>query len=185
MKTLTGSLPLACLLLAAANAVPQSKNIHETVDPYTGLRTLFLEVSTRNCPGDPSPGSHDPEVHVLFTAMQNQDRTVTYFILPEMDGASYSLGLRKAATMDTLIDGAVGVLSTPSGSTTTNQYSGNRSYLHETVPFSASRDDLARLATAQEFQFRINGQRQEAQRCTDAKRMRDLGRIDIYTLQSG
>jgi hypothetical protein len=91
-----------------------------------------------------------------------------------MDGASYTLGLRPAGTMDTLIDGVAGSLSASAGSTTTDRYSGDHSYLHETVPFSVSRADLTRLATAQEFQFRINGQHREAQRCTDARRMHDL-----------
>jgi hypothetical protein len=113
-------------------------------------------------------------VHVLFTATQNQNHTASYFLSPEMDGASYALSLRPAGTMDTLIDGVAGTLSTPAGSTTTNRYSGGRSYLHETVPFSASRADLVKLTTAKGFQFRINGQREEVQRCTDAKRMRDL-----------
>ncbi|HEX3967633.1 MAG TPA: hypothetical protein VHW70_06690 [Edaphobacter sp.] len=174
MKKLRDFLPLAGLLLVAAHAVPQSKNIHESVDPYTGLKTLFLEVSTRSCPGDPSVGLHDPGVHLLFTATQNQNHTASYFISPEMDGASYTLSLRPAGTMNTLIDGVAGTLSTPAGSTTTNRYSGGHSYVHETVPFSASRADLVRLTTAKGFQFRINGQRQEVQRCTDAKRMRDL-----------
>ena len=174
MKKLIASLPLAGLLLVAAHTVAQSKNIHETVDPYTGLKTLFLEVSTRSCAGDPSPGSHDPDVHLLFTAAQNLNHTVSYFISPEMDGASYTLSLRPAGTMNTMIDGVAGTFSTPAGSTTTNQYSGNNSYLHETVPFSASRAVLTKLSATERFQFRVNGQHQAVQRCTDAKRMRDL-----------
>jgi hypothetical protein len=174
MRKLANSLCLVGLLLVAARAVPQSRHIHENVDPYTGLRTLFLEVSTHTCHGDPSPGMHDPDVHLLFMAEQNQNHTVSYFISPELDQASYTLGLRPQGTMDTLIDGVVGTFSTPAGSTTTNRYSGNHSYLHETIPFSVSQADLASLSTAESFQFRINGQRQEVQRCTDAKQMREL-----------
>jgi hypothetical protein len=174
MGKLANSLCLMGLLLIPAYAVPQSRHIHENVDPYTGLRTLFLEVSTRSCHGDRSPGLHDPEVHLLIIAEQNQNHTVSYFITPELDQASYTLGLRPKGTMDTIIDGVVATFSTPAGSTTTNRYSGNHSYLHETIPFSVSQADLARLSTAESFQFRVNGQREEVQRCTDAKQMRDL-----------
>jgi len=165
---------LVCLLTLAAPARPESKNIHETTDPYTGLRTLFLEVSTRTCPGDPPRGLHDPDVHLLFTAMENPDHTVAYFLAPELDDAGYTLNLRSRGTMDTLIDGSVGTLITPAGSTTTNRYELNHTYLHETIPFSLSRADLNRLSTAETFQFRINGQRYAVQRCTDAKHLREL-----------
>jgi hypothetical protein len=161
------------LLLLAGRVGAQSKNIHENVDPYTGLRTLFLEVGSRTCPGDPSPGLHDPEVHLLFTAMENPDHTVSYLLAPELDRANYSLGLRASGTMDTLIDGVPGGFTTTSGSTTTN-YAGNRSYRHETIPFNLGPDDLVRLSKADWFQFRINGPRQDVQRCTDAKHLRDV-----------
>jgi hypothetical protein len=164
---------LAALLLVAAPAWAQSKNIHENVDPYTGLRTLFLEVNTRTCPGDPSPGLHDPQVHLLFTAMENPDHTTSYLMAPELDHASYTLNLRSSGTMDTLIDGTVGNFVTHAGSTTVNLNDG-RSYMHETIPFDLTQADVARLSTAEWFQFRINGPRQEVQRCTDAKRMRDV-----------
>jgi len=163
---------LFCALTPAAFA--QSKNIHENTDPYTGLRTLFLEVSTRTCPGDPSPGLHDPDVHLLLTAAQNPDHTVSYFITPELDHAGYTLNLHAKDTMDTLINGVPGSFTTPAGSTTTNLYSGNRSYRHETIPFSVSEADLAKLSTADWFQFRVNGARQDVQRCTDARRLRDV-----------
>lgn len=152
----------------------QSKNIHEQTDPYTGLRTLFLEVGTRTCTGDPSPGLHDPEVHLLLSAAENKDHTVAYFITPELDHAGYSLSLRKKDTMDTLIDGVPSTFITPSGSTTTNLYSGDRSYLHETIPFSVSQDYLAKLGSTDWFQFRVNGSRYEVQRCIDAKHLRDV-----------
>lgn len=174
MRKLAISLCLTGLLLVPAHALPQSKHIHENADPYTGLRTLFLEVSTHTCHGDRSPGMHDPDVHLLFIAEENQNQTVSYFISPELDQASYTLGLRPKGTMDTITDGVVATFSTPAGSTTTNRYSGNHSYMHETIPFSVSQADLASLSTAESFQFRINGQREEVQRCTDAKQMRDL-----------
>jgi hypothetical protein len=165
---------LVSLLCAVVPVCAQSKNIHENVDPYTGLRTLFLEVSTRTCPGDPSRGTHDPDVHLLFTAMEDPDHTVSYFLAPELDDAGYTLNLRTRGTMDTLIDGTVGTLTTPAGSTTTNRYDVNHTYLHETIPFTLSPADLTRLSTAQWFQFRINGNRYAVQRCTDAKHLRDL-----------
>jgi hypothetical protein len=173
MKKLAVSLPIAGLLLVAAPAAPQSKNIHENVDPYTGQRTLFLEVSTRTCPGDRSPGPHDPEVHLLLSAAENKDHSVSYFLTPELDHASYSLSLRTNGTMDTLTDGVAGNFATPAGSTTVTQYAGG-SYRHETIPFSVSQADLARLGAAGWFQFRVNGARQDVQRCVDARRLRDV-----------
>lgn len=165
---------LVSLLTLAAPACAESKNIHENTDPYTGLRTLFLEVSTRTCPGDPSRGPHDPDVHLLFTAMEDPDHTVSYFLAPELDDAGYTLNLRTRGTMDTLIDGTAGTLVTPAGSSTTNRFDINHTYLHETIPFTLTRADLNRLSTAETFQFRINGQRYAVQRCTDAKHLRDL-----------
>ena len=131
-------------------------------------------MGTRTCPGDRSPGLHDPDVHLLITAAENPDHSVAYFITPELDHAGYTLNLRKKDTMDTLIDGVPGSFITPAGSTTTNLYSGNHTYLHETIPFSVSEADLAKLSTAEWFQFRINGSRQDVQRCADAKRLRDV-----------
>jgi len=172
--------PLAILCIAAvfcalAPATPaQSKNIHEQTDPYSGLRTLFLEVGTRTCTGDRSPGLHDPEVHLLLSAAENPDHTVSYFITPELDHAGYTLSLHKRDSMDTLIDGVPGSFITPTGSTTTNLYSGNNSYLHETIPFSISQADLTKIGSADWFQFRVNGSRYDVQRCSDAKRLRDV-----------
>jgi hypothetical protein len=174
MKKLAFVLTLAAFLLPVAPAHAQSKNIHETVDPYNNLRTLFLEVGTRTCPGDHSPGLHDPEVHLLLSATENTDHSVSYFITPELDHAGYTVSLRKNGTLDTLIDGVPGTFVTLSGSTTTNQYSGNHSYLHETIPFSVSQADLAKLGTAEWFQFRVNGSKYDVQRCTDAKHLRDV-----------
>jgi hypothetical protein len=70
MRNIAFSLALATVLAQAATTQAQSKKIHEQVDPYTGLRTLFLEVSTRTCPGDASLGLHDPVVHLLFSASE-------------------------------------------------------------------------------------------------------------------
>ena len=174
MKPLLSVFIAALLCALPSTARAQSKNIHENIDPYTGLRTLFLEVGTRTCPGDPSPDLHDPDVHLLISATQNQDHTVSYFISPELDHAGYTLSLHTKDTMDTLIDGVPGSFLTPAGSTTTNLYTYNKSYLHETIPFSVSEADLARLSTAEWFQFRINGSRYDVQRCADAKRLRDV-----------
>ena len=174
MKPPTPHLAILGLLLATTPLLAQSKNIHENTDPYTGLRTLFLEVGTRTCPGDRSPGLHDPDVHLLLSATENEDHSVSYFIAPELDHAGYTLSLHKKDSMSTLVDGVPGTYITPTGSTTTNQYSGDHSYLHETIPFSVSQADLAKLAAAEMFQFRINGSRQDVQRCTDAKRLRDV-----------
>jgi hypothetical protein len=174
MKPLASAFIVALLSTLVSSTQAQSKNIHEQTDPYTGLRSLFLEVGTRTCPGDQSPGLHDPEVHLLLSATQNPDRSVSYFLTPELDHAGYTLNLRKNATMDTLLGDAAGSYTTLAGSTTTTQYSGDRSYLHETIPFNVSQADLAKLSSAEWFQFRINGSRQDVQRCTDAKHLRDV-----------
>jgi len=171
--------PLAIFTIAAVfcaltpTTLAQSKNIHEQTDPYTGQRTLFLEVGTRTCPGDHSPGPHDPEVHLLLSAVENKDHTASYFLTPELDRASYSLSLRTNDTMDTLTDGVAGNFATPTGSTTVTHYAGG-SYRHETIPFSVSQTDLVKLGAAEFFQFRVNGSRQDVQRCVDAKRLRDV-----------
>jgi hypothetical protein len=174
MKPLASAFIVALLSTLVSSAQAQSKNIHEQTDPYTGLRSLFLEVGTHTCPGDQSPGLHDPEVHLLLSATQNPDRSVSYFLTPELDHAGYSLNLRKNGTMDTLLGDAAGSYTTLAGSTTTTQYSGDHSYLHETIPFNVSQDDLTKLSSAEWFQFRINGSRQDVQRCTDAKHLRDV-----------
>jgi hypothetical protein len=172
MRNIAFSLALATVLAQAATTQAQSKKIHEQVDPYTGLRTLFLEVSTRTCPGDASLGLHDPVVHLLFSASESNG-PVSYFITPELDHGGV-LSIRTNDTMDTLVDGKVGRLSTPTGSTVVTSYEGDHSYIHETIPFSIAQADLEQLANAEWFQFRINGTRQSVQRCTDAKALRDL-----------
>lgn len=152
----------------------QSKAIHENVDPYTKLKGLFLEANTRTCPGDPSPDAHDPQVHLLFSAMQKSDGTVAYAISPELDKGGYTMSMTPANTMDILIDGAAAKLSTSSGSTTTHRNAGDGSYLHETIPFDTTPAQLTLLSKAALFQFRINGPHQTLQRCTDARRLRAL-----------
>jgi hypothetical protein len=163
------------LMGAMSFALPssaQSKNIREDVDPYSGLHTLFLEVPTRTCPDDPGLHEHDPDVHLLFTANENPDGTVYYFLTPTLD-RGYTLNLRSHGTMDTLIDGLPGSFTTPMGSTVVTRYNGG-SYLHETVPFFVTPDDLANISLAHWFQFRVNGPKQFVQRCIDAKHLRDL-----------
>jgi hypothetical protein len=121
----------------------QSKNIREDVDPYSGLHTLFLEVPTRTCPDDPGLHEHDPDVHLLFSANENPDGTVYYFLTPTLD-RGYTLNTRPNDTMDTLIDGLPGSFTTPLGSTVVTQYSGGRSYLHETLTGSSSASTVPR-----------------------------------------
>ena len=160
-----------------------SKNIHEDIDPYSGLKTLFLEVQTHTCPGDPSPAPHDPEVHLLFAATQRPDHGVAYYITPELDRGS-ALNLRHRQTMDTLIDGVVGSLTTKNGSTVVTSYdTRTHSYLHETIPFAVERALLETLSRANTFQFRVNGSRQSIQRCTDAKHLHDLPEFLDASLQ--
>jgi hypothetical protein len=163
---------IAALILTLP-ALAQSKNIREDIDPYTKRRTLFLEVPTRACPGDPPVGFHDPEVHLLFTASETPDRSVLYFVTAELDHG-HGLNLSKNGTMNTLTDGVPGLLSTPAGSTVVTAYWGDRSYLHETIPFAVTIADLETLSHAAFFQFRVNGPRQAVQRCVEGRRFHDL-----------
>ena len=172
MRNVAVSLALATVLVQAVSTQAQSKKIHEQVDPYTGLSTLLLEVPTHTCPGDPSVGPHDPTVHLLFSASQTGG-AVSYFITPELDHGSV-FSIRIKGTMDTLIDGSVSSFNTPTGSSVVTNYDGDRSYLHETIPFLVSQADMAKLTHAESFQFRINGTHQSLQRCIDAKGLRDL-----------
>jgi hypothetical protein len=172
----TRAVPTFFLLLAALpSGTAQSKNIHEIVDPYSRLRTLVLEVQTKACPGEPSIGAHDASVTLLFSAEQLKSGGVLYLLTPALDGGPV-LNLRKDGTMDTLIDGVVGSLGAAAASAVTTQYErgGGRSYLHETVPFVVSREFMAKLGNAAQFQFRLNGAREPVQRCTDAKHLRDM-----------
>lgn len=169
-------LPLVMVLTAsfdAGCALAQSRHIHEQADPYTGLRTLFLEVSTGRCSGDPSLGPHDPVVHLLFSASESREGPTAYFLTPELDHG-YTLNVPHRGTMDTLIDGVPGGFATADGSTVTTQYAAGGSYPHETIPYAVSKDDLLKLASAEYFQFRVNGPKRMVQRCTDAKHLRDL-----------
>jgi hypothetical protein len=176
-KSAQRSLFLALALMVAmgfaSRSGAQSKNIRENIDPYSGLRTLFLEVPTHTCPDDPGLGEHDPEVHLLFSANESKDGTVYYFVTPTLDHG-YTLNVRSKDTMDTLIDGLPGSFTTTPGSTILTNYDGGRSYLHETVPFFVTPDDLANISLAHWFQFRVNGPKQFVQRCIDAKHLRDL-----------
>ncbi len=172
----TRAVPFFYLLLAfVPGGMAQSKNIHEIVDPYSGLRTLVLTVQTKGCAGDPSIGAHDASVTLLFSAEQLKDGRVLYLLTPALDGGRV-LNLRKDSTMDTLTDGAVGSLRAAEASTVTTQYErgGDRSYLHETVPFVVSRESMAKLGKVAQFQFRLNGTREPVQRCADAKHLRDM-----------
>jgi hypothetical protein len=173
MKLPACSIAILTLAMILVRANAQSKNIHENVDPYTGLRTLFLELSTRTCPNDPPLREHDPDVHVLLTASENKSGVISYFLTPELDRGS-PLNVRAKGTMDTLIDGVPGTLTTPMGGNVTTAYGGGSSFLHETVPFAILQSDLARLSATNWFQFRVNGLHLAVQRCIDAKHLRDL-----------
>jgi len=169
----------AAFLLLVVGLTPglglaQSKHIHEEVDPYSHLRTLFLgDVTTKACPEDPPLGLHDPVVELIFGVFEKPDHTVEYFLTADLTGGPV-LNLRKGDTMDSLMDGGVGWFVTPMGSTVNTIYRGDRSYVHETIPFHVERGNLEFLSQAKTFQFRVNGPRGAVQRCTDAKRLRDL-----------
>jgi hypothetical protein len=168
-------LALALILAISFPAIlrAESKNIRENIDPYSGLRTLFLDVPTRTCPDDPGLHEHDPDVHLLFSANESKDGTVYYFVTPTLDHG-YTLNIHTQDTMDTLIDGLPGSFTTTLGSTIVTNWNGGRSYLHETVPFFVTPDDLANISLAHWFQFRVNGPKRFVQRCIDAKHLRDL-----------
>jgi hypothetical protein len=160
------------LLITAPIASQQSKNLHENTDVYSGLWTVMLETSVHTCPGDPSPGPRDPELHLLFIASENPNNTVSYYLTPELDRGA--LSLRPKGTMDALLDGQVFNLTTYTGSIFVAQRWLDHSTPHEGIPFLVAEADLERLSKAQTFQFRVNGPRQGVQRCADAKRLRDL-----------
>jgi hypothetical protein len=185
MKKLALPLALAILSSLSISAQSPSKNIHEQVDPYSNLRTLFLEVSTRNCPGDPSLGPHDAEVYLLLSATEDKNHQVHYFLTPELDHGSNTLNVRKNGTMNVLINGIPSLLNDSLGSTVVTNYADGRSYLHETVPFAVDVNQLDELSKTDLLQFRINGSRQSIQRCTDAKHLRDVAEFLDAAAQYG
>jgi hypothetical protein len=166
---------VAVVLLGSSAVVSaQSRHIHEDVDPYSRLRVLSLgDVTTKACPGDPGIGPHDPAVELIFSVVEKSDHTVEYLMTADLLGGN-SLNLPRGGTMDSLMDEGVGWFVTPMGSTINTKYTYNHSYIHETIPFHITRENLEVLSKTGVFQFRINGQRQSVQRCTDAKRLRDL-----------
>jgi hypothetical protein len=174
MRKLVCVLAAGILLGAPGVEWAQSRHIHEDVDPYSHLRVLSLgDVSTKACPGDPGIGPHDPVVELIFSVVEKPDQTVEYLMTADLSGGS-PLNLGRGGTMDSLMDEGVGWFVTPMGSTVNTGYSYSHSFLHETIPFHVTRENLEVLSKTQMFQFRINGSRQSVQRCVDAKRLRDL-----------
>jgi hypothetical protein len=161
---------VVAFVFAGAQARAESANIRENVDPYTHLRTLLLiNVQTGACHGDPA-SFYTGDLRLAFAAQEEKDHTVTYSLTTEFNGGN-SVYVRAKSTMDVLVDGAVGELKTPGGSTINYVPGGT---LYETVVYPVSRQQLEALSQAQNFQFRINGQTASVQRCTSAKRMKDL-----------
>ena len=172
--------PFAVLALALLTTAPSlgargSKHIHEDVDPYTGLRTLTLDVDTRGCLDDSSPGSTKTRVKLLITATELGAHDIVYTLTTDLSYGSV-IHPGKNGSMDTLVDGLPGQLF-PSDAkikwSERNALSGRR-HMRETIPFALSFAYLDTLAEAKMFQFRINGQDHRLQRCATGRDLHDL-----------
>jgi hypothetical protein len=169
---------LVVVLLLALSSLgkAQSKHIHEQVDPYTGLRKLFLgDIQTRGCSDDPPVGYHDGDVRLIVSAFEQKDRHTEYFLSAEISEGPI-LNVRTNDRMDSRMDEGIGYFVAPIGSTVNHVYEkfGNRSFNREVAMFRVTRENLEFLSHANVFQFRVNGPQRSIQRCTDAKHLHDL-----------
>jgi hypothetical protein len=167
---------MVSLGLGAVQADAGSKRLQETVDPYNGQKSLTLEVDTGRCVVETSP---DPNayshVRLILSAIQQPQGDIVYALVVDMDGG-HKIHPGKHGEMETVIDGAHGELHPLADKSywrEPNSFSRGR-HMRETIPFGVDRDFVAALAKAQTFQFRVVAADTTLERCTDAKKLRDL-----------
>jgi hypothetical protein len=175
MKWPVAFVALALTMTTSPLGARESKHIHEEVDPYTGLRTLTLDVDTRGCPDDSAPGSTSTRVKLLITATELGAHDVVYTLTTDL---AYGRVIHpgKNGSMDTLVDGLAGQLFPVDAKTKwseRNAFSHHR-HMRETIPFGLSLPYLDTLAEAKMFQFRINGQDHFVQRCATGRDLHNL-----------
>jgi hypothetical protein len=168
---------LASLLLfaTATSAAHPSKHIHEETDPYSGQKTLTLDVDTGRCPDRPSPGPYASQVHLLISATQVAPHQVAYNITTDLAyGSIITPG--KEGVLDTLIDGLPAQLPWAGQRTKWREHNafGHHHHNREMIPYDVSLAYLDSLAEAKLFQFRINGKSHSVERCSSAHQLRDV-----------
>jgi hypothetical protein len=93
---------LACgLLLTPLLGARASRHIHETVDPYSGDRTVTLDVDTSRCRDDPPTPT---QVKLLISATQRTPHDVVYNLVTDL-AYGPAIHPNKIGIMDTLVDG--------------------------------------------------------------------------------
>ena len=163
------------MLAAMPLQARESKHIHEVEDPYTGVKTLSLEIDSHGCPEDHPLNAYSAHVHLIISAMQMQPHQVAYIIATDLVSRHTKLPSAKNATLDTNIDGAVTQLGPgypKTKHTIRSAWSGR--HVQEMVPFDVSSDYLNQLANAKSLEFRVNAKYDSVQRCSDARDLRDL-----------
>ncbi len=159
---------LACTVVVSYAASPK---VREGVDPTSGLKTLFLmDVHTHNCP---SVSSVPADLKLVFIAQQTDDHRVLYSLSPALT-SSMRFNIRRGDTMDTLTDGNPGQLIAVLKELAGHEHAHHAIYVHETVPFPMTREQLETLSKAQVFQFTLNGKNNSVERCVYAKDLKDL-----------
>jgi hypothetical protein len=164
---------LACgLLLTPLLGARASRHIHETVDPYSGEKTLTLDVDTRGCHDDPSTPT---QVKLLISATERAPHDVVYNLTTDL-AYGPTIHPDKIGIMDTLIDGLPAQLQQAAPKSKWREHNAARRghHMREMIPYDVSLEYLDSLAVAKQFQFRINGQDLSLQRCASARQLRDL-----------
>jgi hypothetical protein len=175
MKSRVPLLMLAIFLAAAPLSARESKHIHETVDPYSGVKMLSLEIGTHGCLDDRPLNRFDAQVELIVYALQMQPHQVEYLIAPQLESRHLKLPYAKGATLDVSIDGAamrLGPAYPKTKRVERSAWSGR--HVNETVPFDVTPETLKKLSQATEIHFRVNARYDSVQRCVDAHDLRDL-----------
>jgi hypothetical protein len=175
MKSQLSLITLAVLFAAMPLQARESRHIHETVDPYSGTRTLSLEIDTHGCLDDHPLNRYSADVHLIVSAIATHPRQVAYILAPDLRSRHMKLYNAQQTTLDTSVDGIATQLGPGYPKTKHIERSGwSGRHVLEVVPFDVSFDYLTRLAQAQDFHFRVNTRTESIQRCADAHDLREL-----------
>lgn len=165
----------ALTLSTAGHTAKPSKHIHEDIDPYSGERTLTLEIGTDRCTAEASPVANKAYVVLLLSATGIQGQGAAFAMSVDL-AYGHTVRTGHYALLDTSTDGVSAQLyplAQKTKWTERNAFTGNR-HVHQLLPFGVSRDYLDSLANAKTFQFRVSAGDATLERCVRARELHDL-----------
>jgi hypothetical protein len=176
MKIVRASLATMTLGFISLQAgAGNTKHVREEVDPYSGLKTVSVNIDTHPCMTQTTSDPNPSHVRLVVSAIESKGGVVDYALIVDMTGGHW-IHPGKHGFMETIADGTHDVLYPVAEKSKWNErsaFTGER-HIRETIPFGIDRNFITSLSSAKAFQFRVIAADTTLERCTDAKHMRDL-----------